>query len=320
MGAAVARGVKSSAQADDCVSCNKTREALLCAILLWSNEMKLTDGCMHLFDRLFRGLSEIYTAPAAAPASSVARPNKRKRESVDEGAEAASSSASSSSSSFPGVCLGVNAVTRAASAGELRLVLLCRSVTPLLLISHLPIVCQMKQIPLLTLHPHINTRMLAQAIEAATKDDAAAALPSSSKSTRLQLCTTIGIRKGALESTAASLAAFASIPKLAWLTTAAGAPLTAAQLPKYQPVNVLHTETEGKKGGKGGGGGGGGGGGQKQQKQPQEQQKNNRPGEDVAMAAATAAASTKPAAVVGRIESATQRKKKQKLLNENRQS
>jgi hypothetical protein len=204
----------------------------------------------------------------------------------------------------------MNAVTRAATAGSLSLVLVCRSVTPLALISHLPIVCQMKQIPLITLHPQINTRMLAQVLEDATttseEDGAAdAAEAKTPSSRRLQLCTTIGIHREHLTSTVAALRSFAHVPALHWLTlpTQPVSTTTTAtresKQPKYEPVRVLHTDQpQGYKKGKGA------------QKQQQQQTKDAKAqpqstGDDSAPAVAPGGKQ--------RIESATQRKKKAKI-------
>lgn len=79
------------------------------------------------------------------------------------------------------------------------MVLVCRSVSPVILIAHLPVVCQVARVPLITLNPQVTTRMLAQAIDDATRDTesekeaAKDAKKPNAHSRRFQLCTTIGI-------------------------------------------------------------------------------------------------------------------------------
>lgn len=79
------------------------------------------------------------------------------------------------------------------------MVIVCRSVAPLSLISHLPVLCHLRQLPLITLHPHINSRMLAQALQAAAPQPqlpaAGSTRNSDSSSTRgLQLCMALAIK------------------------------------------------------------------------------------------------------------------------------
>lgn len=95
--------------------------------------------------------------------------------------------------------------------GLLGLIVLCRSVSPVVLISHLPVLCQLHRTPLLTLHTIINAKMMAQAIRQQQKntegettitdaemdvDDGGDKQTSAAKSSgrrHLQLCSAIGI-------------------------------------------------------------------------------------------------------------------------------
>ena len=77
--------------------------------------------------------------------------------------------------------------------------IVCRSVAPLSLISHLPVLCHLRQLPLITLHPHVNSRMLAQALQAAAPQPqlpaAGSTRNSGSSSTRgVQLCMALAIK------------------------------------------------------------------------------------------------------------------------------
>lgn len=55
------------------------------------------------------------------------------------------------------------------------MIVLLRSVTPVSLISHLPLLCHFRRLPLVVLHPSVNSRMLAEAVAHAAPMPVAAA-------------------------------------------------------------------------------------------------------------------------------------------------
>lgn len=182
------------------------------------------------------------TAAVAVPSGSAAASHKRKRD--DSAAPTGELESSATDEQRDGICMGINAVTRAAeqgqrtaddtaivpvrlrgsgvpipagapiahrrcsvhtlrapqfvSAGTASVLIVCRSVAPLSLIAHLPVLCHLRQLPLITLHPHVNSRMLAQALQAAAPQPQ---LPSgstrnngSSSARGVQLCMALAIK------------------------------------------------------------------------------------------------------------------------------
>lgn len=253
--------------------------------------------------------------------------------------DASSPGGSAVSSSSGGLVVGINAVSRGLESDALSLVIVCRSVNPLALIAHLPVLCHLRQVPLITLHPQINSRMLAQALKRAKTDhthaeadgtsSTDAATPASSSAGRhakqggAQVVMALAIpRSPHFAPMAAPLQPFSSVPSLPWLN-----PVPVV----YQPVKVMHTDAPQR---------------QAKQQQQQQQQKSKRPntggsaagaavqqGENVTATAPSApsastqagakhsAASATAGATGGsagaapkpRGESATQRRKKQKV-------
>ena len=104
-----------------------------------------------------------------------------------------------SAHSLPLLCHICVCVSHLVFAGTASVVMVCRSVAPLSLISHLPVLCHLRQLPLITLHPHVNSRMLAQALQAAAPQPqlpvAGSTRNSGSSSARgLQLCMALAIK------------------------------------------------------------------------------------------------------------------------------
>jgi ribosomal protein L7Ae-like RNA K-turn-binding protein len=154
--------------------------------------------------------SSAAAAAVAAPPVAARATKKRKRDAQSSAAAIAaddddSAAASSSSAAFPGLFVGINAVTRAAEQDQLALLIVCRSVTPLALLAHLPLLCHLRRIPLLTLHTQVNSRMLAYALHAparATRQQSATSADDK-KQRGIQLCMALGFKVSCLPCIAA---------------------------------------------------------------------------------------------------------------------
>jgi len=243
--------------------------------------------------------------PAAAVNAKLApppvrAPAKRKRNGDGAGGDVATDmeddDEATAASSSSGLLVGINSVTRAAEQDQLSLLIVCRSVAPLALIAHLPLLCHLRRIPLLTLHQQVNTRMLAHALQPIAPPTGAAGAASGKRVDGVQLCMALGFKRGtpALENIVASLLPLASIPDVPWL----------AVPPVLTPVNVINSGAEGRL---------------PKQKPKQQQQQKQQAGAGAAPAGAAAGDGNGAAGNSGapagrqRIESATQRRKKAKL-------
>lgn len=180
---------------------------------------------------------------------------------------------------------------------------MCRSVTPVILISHLPILCQLKQIPLITLHAQINTRMMAHALIDANEARQPQDIHKAAHRRRILLCTCVGIKRDSFPDALTSLLPFSHVPALSWLTQPVGFPPVGAS---YKQVNVKNTDGDKKP--------------KQLSKQKQQQLQLKEATKQGTTAPTEAAASTPSASSTShskpRFESATQRKKKQKLMQQ----